>query len=252
MATQCLLGVNGLLVFLLLPLLPLPSLRAEEGGSRDWPKAVPPVQREEGQGSVVSPRPELDVEGEVNAKAAADHYRLALWCDQRGHTERMAEQARLVIVNDPDHAGARAMLGHAWTGARWLPSNPVELQEYVRDLQVRVNDGFQQLVSPDPKKRAQANTALLLIAKHERIPEVEAQATRLFAEADAFYRSLSRRAAVASRPRGVLELRLTNSKLKGIRDRTVGTGNGGPVTLQLPELQSTSIKTTTVVPLGGG
>jgi len=244
MATPSLLGVFG-------PLLLSFGPAASEDGLRKWPKAVVLPPQEVGTEPSRSRSAQPD-DTNRSAKAAEDHYRLARWCEQRGHSERAEEQARLAIKEDPDHAGARALLGHAWTGKRWLPSDPAALQKYVHDLQADVNARFQQLVSPDPKRREQAHQTLLLIAKRERIPEVEVQAKRLYAEAGAFYGSVQRRVASTSRPRGVLELRLTHSKLKGIRDRTVGTGNGAPVNLQLPELQSTSIRTTTVVPLGGG
>lgn len=251
MAPLCFLGVSiSLWVFL-----PIQAPQDAGGAATTAsPAAVAPTVV-----SRVTPIAEQDTGDDATAKrsrAADDHYRLAIWCQDRGHLERMREQAHEAIALAHDHPGARALLGHAQIDGRWLPSDPAALRQYVVDLQSEVNGRFAELVDPDRARREAAKRALLCIATREKMPEIAAQAERLLSEATTYYSALDSAARSAAnsagRPRGILELRLTNSKLTGMRNRSVGTGVGGPGSLQLPELSSTSIRTTTAVPLGGG
>ncbi len=62
-------------------------------------------------------------EFETRRRSATDakaSYELALWARERGLTTRSQEQLRKVIELDPQHEGARKLLGFERIGERWL------------------------------------------------------------------------------------------------------------------------------------
>jgi len=57
---------------------------------------------------------------------AEAHFRLALWCKERGMEKRAKEHLRIVIKLNPDHAEARKLLGFVRKGKRWVREKPEE------------------------------------------------------------------------------------------------------------------------------
>lgn len=177
----------------------------------------------------------------ADREEAERHYQVARWCEKRGHLPQMREQARCAVEKNPGHEDARELLGHIQLKGQWL--SPEELWQRRDDLQREVDGEFKKLIS---RQQADRDAARLALHEYARIPGLEElanHADRLHEQAAQLWRA---------KPRAVLELRTTSSSLVGLKERSVGTGVGNPVKIQLPELKSASVGTTVVVPLGGG
>ena len=191
-------------------------------------------------GPLADDQPEVAPPPKPAQQMARDHFRLAQWCQQRGHTEKMVEQATKVLELEADHAGARGLLGFVRVGERWARKNPS--QEWIQSLQRQVDADLQRLTSTQAEQRDQARAALLLTARIEDIPQLARITEQLHGQASRFHEM---------RRNTVLEVRAQNSRLLSNRTFRTSLGNGSPVNLQLPELRSIGIGTTVVVPSGG-
>ena len=65
------------------------------------------------------------------AKGDGDgHYQLALWCKERNMRKEMTKELKEVIKLNPDHEGARKLLGYHRLGDRWLTAPQMEKEGY--------------------------------------------------------------------------------------------------------------------------
>jgi len=69
-------------------------------------------------------------------KLAEEHYRLALWCKEQKKEKEALEHLRIAIKLNPDHEGARKLLGFVKKDGKWVkekteetPEKPVEPQK---------------------------------------------------------------------------------------------------------------------------
>jgi hypothetical protein len=62
-----------------------------------------------------------------DAPTAADLFALAQWAERKGLSRSGRELCEQVVRAEPDHAGARGMLGHEKAGARWLTRDEARL-----------------------------------------------------------------------------------------------------------------------------
>ena len=69
------------------------------------------------------------------ARTPAARYDLAAWCEAAGLRTQAHAHLLEVIALDPDHAGARARLGHSRVGTRWLTAD--ELHAFNGEISFR-------------------------------------------------------------------------------------------------------------------
>lgn len=192
---------------------------------------------------------------------------LATWCLEQKHSAGAREQYEAILVLDSDHAAARAGLGHEMRNNVWITA-----AELARERQaLRAARGKQQ-----QQQLAAAREQSRLRRKIERwFRDIaygsQARCVKAHAELDEFarahqYAQLQRDAAAVrtafddywrklrvERDRALTEVRATHSKLsRPIRSMTTPLGGGAPVTIQLPSMQVTSIRTTIWIPAGRG
>jgi hypothetical protein len=68
---------------------------------------------------------------------ASDLFALAQWADRKGLSRNGRELCEQVVRSEPDHAGARGMLGHEKSGARWLTRDEAKLAKGLRPMDGR-------------------------------------------------------------------------------------------------------------------
>ena len=197
----------------------------------------------------------------------AKRYELATWCFEQKLRSTGRRELVKVIKADPEHVGARILLGHKMINGRWLtanqahkalghvrykgsryePQNAARLAAFdkerkrIKNLQREVNRLVRRLASSSEKRRVKARDGLLTIARKENLPHV-ARAARI-----GYVRYKKWWAAYRS---AIVEIRATQATLVGLRPRQLSLGTGAPVTIELPELKKVSIGTTVGVPLG--
>ena len=97
------------------------------------------------------------------------------------------------------------------------------------------------MASSKASRRADARDALIRLATDEDLPHLVPSVQALFDRYETFYRAHGT---------ALVEARLAQATLVGLRRRTVGLGNGGAVTLELPEVRTVTLGTTVAVPVG--
>ena len=194
-------------------------------------------------------------------------FHLAKWCLQM-HLNKSGRRALLAVVKaDPEHTGARTLLGHQKVNGKWLTAwrahqalghvrykgtwytkeegarvKAVAKERLrIKRLQRKVNSLARQLAGSSEKRRVKARDDLVAIARSEKLPHIEKAARHGFEVYKSWW-SAYRTALV--------EVRLTQATLVGLRRRSLSLGTGSPVTIELPELRKVSIGTTVSVPLG--
>ncbi|MFT7618524.1 MAG: hypothetical protein ACI97A_002167 [Planctomycetota bacterium] len=191
---------------------------------------------------------------------------LAIWCKSKGLNHRMREAARKLIATDNDHAGARKLLrqvkfGDKWVsqstafakegrvkrGGKWLSAdNSNQLRHAkierirMKKLQRRMNTYVRRIYSRNAKSSERAYVQLLSFGKKEKIKGLRPVAAT-------FYRDAAvQRAALAS---VTATVRLQQSSLTSLRERSLSLGTGGNVRIQLPETKLVGISSTVGIPL---
>lgn len=99
-------------------------------------------------------RVEMAPSGEYASKAAAlgekdadGHYRLGIWCRDKGMKAEAKVEFEKAIAADPNHEGAHRELGHARVGDRW--GTPAELMDSAEALlRLRKTDRAAELMDP--------------------------------------------------------------------------------------------------------
>ncbi len=198
----------------------------------------------------------------------AGHYKLAQWCKVQGLRKQMIAELNRVTEIEPDHRGARNLLGQLKVGKRWLPKRqamralgyiwhrhkwhrPESLTKAQREQAIKRRvgqftgkvEGLLKLVaSPKDLVRLRARDSLLAFARDEGLPQLAEVAGRLYRQYSGYW---------MSRRKVVTEIRLGFTSV-GNPMRTLTLNLGGtsslPVTIQLPQVSSISAKTTTILP----
>jgi len=81
-----------------------------------------PVERREIRAIERGPSPwEVYAERRSKASSAEQHFSLAQWCAEKGLTKERRESLLEAVRLEPDHAQARAALGHVSFEGKWMP-----------------------------------------------------------------------------------------------------------------------------------
>lgn len=219
--------------------------------------------------SVTEKRWALDDYEEMTAnlpETPAARMTVAKWCKKKGLVPEMKHELGLVIATEPDHAAARALLGHVrvegkWMtraaarralglvrrGGKWVTREEAARLESARKetrrlkrLERRLNGLVTDVYSLSEKRSDRARDALLKLAKAEKIRGLDKLAGDLHAHA------IEWRHAVRT---ATIEIRAQQASITGFRTFPVSLGTGSQVRIQLPELRRVSIGSTVVVPV---
>jgi hypothetical protein len=109
------------------------------------------------------------------------HYKLAQWCAENGYDAQAYAHLKAVLLNHPDHAGLRKLLGYQKIGNRWMNAEEYEaaVQEADRLTQelrewgpevARISEG---LNSADLRQQNRAKANLREITDVAAIPAME-------------------------------------------------------------------------------
>lgn len=215
---------------------------------------------------VEKPTAEDEYAERKRALAAGDpeaHVALARWCETKGlYGERRAELRRAVEL-DPEHAGARELLGEMKAAGRWMPR-----EEALRVLGWKKRGGV--WVTPEDARRLDAAEA-----EKRRREELQRVFTRLYRELFLGNETQAKRAekeladfakrhrltelvdalpSIAEEARtfrtATVEVRAQQSQLTALTPRRISFGNGTGATLELPSTKTTTVRTTVGVPVG--
>lgn len=109
------------------------------------------------------------------------HYKLAQWCAENGFDAQAYGHLKAVLLNNPDHAGLRQMLGYQRIGDRWMNAEDYEAavreaERLAKELQewgpqvVKIRDG---LNSSNPQDQNSAKVQLKEIREISAVPAME-------------------------------------------------------------------------------
>lgn len=206
----------------------------------------------------------------VKADDAEGFYQVAKWARSKRLFGDMRRIARKAIAVDPDHEGARLYLGEMKVNGKWMKkaramkelgyvrykSRWYNLDEYAKlraeegrkKRQIRLDREVNRLVrrmsSRSDELRTRSRDQLIAFARKEGLDHLVPKARKLHDELDAYW------ARVRAYETATVEVRLQQAKLTRLRRFQTSLGTGSPVTLELPEVQRTSIGTTVLVPVG--
>jgi len=210
---------------------------------------------------------------QVAARDVDARFRLARWCRSLCLYPEMRAEARKVLAIEPDHAGARELLGQMKVGGQWLrkadamkklgfvrykgkwrkPSEVARLEaeaarrKHVAAVARKMKKLARRISSPSNKTAAKARDDLIALGRSEGFPEIGYHAVKAYHKSRLYWKAYRVEQRTA-----LLELRLQKTTLLGLDNFTTSLGFGSPVTLQLPRTRSISIGTTVSVPLGSG
>ncbi|MCI0343295.1 MAG: hypothetical protein L0216_19485 [Planctomycetales bacterium] len=199
---------------------------------------------------------------------------LASWCRSVGYASKAKEHARAAISIEPNHVGARGILGHALVAGAW-----VTREEALRSAGLAEHDGkvvtteeaekadaaaaaksrrarLQRVVDrlvrtmayPDAESRRISRESLEKIAEVEKIPGLKESVDKVYKYYERVAPAVQTGGGVA-----IIEMRFTKAELKRpIQEikTNLGQANSTQVTIQLPELSIVGVETTVAVPLG--
>ncbi len=199
---------------------------------------------------------------------------LASWCRSVGYESKAREHARGALSIEPNHVGARQILGHVLMEGAWVTREEAlksaglaehdgkvvtageaakaDAAELAKSRRARLQKLVDRLVRtmayPDAESRRISRESLEKIAEVEKIPGLKEAVDKV----SKYY---ERVAPVVQTGGGVaiLEMRFTKAELKRpIQDikTNLGQQNSTQVTIQLPELSIVGVQTTVAVPLG--
>ena len=239
------------------------------------PAQAPPVGRldsTEVRGAGVSPgvsgAPALSRANLSRRRAAlapadmAGRYELAKWCAGEGFTSESRELAREILDREPDHYGARILLGErrlngqwvtnrefmealgfVWHAGDWRPREEIEalLAEReeaarVRRLKDRWETLFRRLTGASQATRDRARDALHGFLAENDLEHMVPVVDRWHEAYTALWDQ--------ARSSAVVEIRAQQATLTSLRPLSMSLGVGTPVTLELPTLRKVSVKTT--------
>ena len=214
---------------------------------------------------------------------------IAKWLAEAGRADDAAATAQAVLAEDPDSAGAHAVLGHVRHGGTWMTPDEAKradgLEEHggqwytpaewalvdgagktkaseadrafaSRRVETLANQFIRLMLAPDKALRAEGKKRLLALAKETKTAELE----RLVPKVEAYAAAADRLAAAYDGGEGseaaslLAECRIQMATLKRpIQTLATSLGSnlgGGPVIIQLPELEVIKVNTTVKFPAG--
>jgi hypothetical protein len=209
----------------------------------------------------------------VGKDDATGHFTLAMLCKSLKLRTRMRKELQTVVALDPDHAEARALLGHVrhkgkWLTreelmrsqgkvqyeGKWLPADHVEkLKAWkarvreLRKLELQLNAASAGMASRNKKAAALAARRFVALAGEAGIKDPEGSAKRIQAHYDAVRAA---RARLAAKRRDEAGLSAATTMGTGMDRVDTATGTAGGKTdrgiVELPRTKSAGIT------IGGG
>lgn len=216
--------------------------------------------------------------GEIDRKDPAARVKLGLWLRENGWEEKATEEFEAALKLDPDHRGAHGALGHVFYEGEWRTEDEImerkgfvrfegkwvterekehllaleeraerakEREKEIRELNRRMRRDLRRIAYGTAKECQEGYDDLVSLARENDNLELE----KFAADAKAYY---DRYWQLVREQNALTEVRATMSRLKRpIPTFTTSLGAGStPVTLQLPELQVFSVRTTVPIPAG--
>ena len=245
----------------------------EEGKTLTVKTRLGTVRIDAGEVASIERGPSVTERYEARLAALADPGDIALrldlaqWCENEKHSKGRREQYEAILAIDPDHAGARQALGHEQRDGVWITAEDIareraaaraarnaqqkkqldELRQRTRQ-QRQLERWVRELAYGSQSRCDKAYTELQAFAKETGRPHIAKEATRIRDLFDDYWRKVR-----ARRDQVGVEVNATQSKLtRPIGSVTTPLGGSSPVTIQLPRMQVTSVRTTVWIPAGRG